>query len=182
MIGVDVLFLAPFFIVGSLALADIIYIDLSTTLIIICFFVLPIAYFVGWVTIVHYLVNRRLDCENGIWSLPGHLWNTDYKLPDCCWWLCLPVFVTHMLLFWVKVITSFNAIIFSENKIFEICFNKYMLASESIILTLVFLGLGYSPYIIVPAGLIKCIYFVSVTGLDKWYEMVTFMETVCKCK
>ena len=169
-------------IVGSLALADINYIDLSTTLMIFCFFVLPMAYCVGWLTIVHYLVIKRLDCKYGIWSLPGHLWSTYYKLPDCCWWLYAPVFVTHMLLFSVKAITSFNAWNFGDTKRFKICFNKYILASESIFITLVFLGFGYSPYIIVPAGIIKCIYFVSVIRLDKWQEIVTSMDTVCRCK
>jgi len=84
MIAADVFFLAPFVIIGSLALTDIINIHLSTTSIIVCYFILPLAYFVGWVTIVHYVVNKKIDCEYGIWSLPWYLWNTDYKLPVCC--------------------------------------------------------------------------------------------------
>ena len=106
----NVFLLVPFVIVGSLAFADIIYIDLSSTLIIICFFVLPVAYIVGWLTIVHCLVNKRLDCKYGVWSLPGQLWSTDYKLPDCCWCLYLPVFVTQLLLSLVSVLTSFGTV------------------------------------------------------------------------
>ena len=167
MIVADVFFLAPFFIVGSLAFADIIYIDLSTALIIICFFVLPVAYIVGWLTIVHYLVNTRLDCEYGLWSLPGHLWSTDYTLPDCCWCLYLPVFVTQLLLSLVISITSFGAVCVLFLKKQSIFFDKHMLMTGPIIITLVFLNLGISPYFIVPAGIVGCIYFVSVTRLEK---------------
>jgi len=162
----DVFFLVPFVIVGSLAFADIIHIDLSTTLIIICFFVLPVAYILGWFTIVSYLVKKRLDCEYGIWSLPSHLWSTDYKLPDCCWWLYIPVFVTQLLLSLVSVLTSFGTVCLLF-KYRQFIFDKHMLTTGPIITTFVFLNLGFSPYFIVPAGIVGCVYFVSVTRLEK---------------
>ena len=71
----DVFCLVPFVIIGSLALTDIINFHLSTISIIVCFFILPLAYFVGWVTIVHYVVNKKIYCEYGMWSLPGYLWS-----------------------------------------------------------------------------------------------------------
>ena len=58
MIGFDVMFLAPFCTIGSLALTDILRLPLSSTWIIVYFFILPLVYFIGWVTIVHYNVNR----------------------------------------------------------------------------------------------------------------------------
>jgi len=174
MVYTNVFFQAPFNIIGSLALTDIIDVNLSTTLIIICFFILPLAYFVGWVTFVHYSVNKRVDCEYGIWSLPSHLWSTDYTLPDCCWWLYLPVFATHLLLFRVIVMVlpaSLGILCFPRHR-FQMYFSIHILGSEPIIITLVFFGLGFSPYFIVPAGIVGCIYFVSVTRLKKWQEMV----------
>ena len=187
MIAADVFFLPPFVIIGSLALTDLINIHLSTTSIIICFFLLPLAYFVGWVTIVHYVVNKKLDCEYGIWSLPGYLWSTDYKLPECCLWFYLPVFASKLLF-----LVLFGAIMFitvtfvvlvaflaiteimygysTKDLIIQTFFNKHILASEPIIIAIILLCLGYPPYIIVPAGVVGCLFFVSVTLLNEWWE------------
>ena len=180
MIFADIFFLVPFVIIGSLALTDIINIHFSTTLIIVCFFILPLAYIVGWVTIVHHVVNNKIDCEYGIWSLPGHLWSTDYKMPDCCWWLYIPVFVTHFLALVVfsvcgtiPLTVTLNHIVYRYSKydfLLQTWYNKHILASEPIIIVIILLCLGYSPYIIVPAGVVGCLYFVSITLLNEWAE------------
>ena len=68
MIFADVFFLVSFAIIGSLAVTNI-----------SIFTCQPLAFIVGWVTIVHNVVNKKLDCEYGIWSLPGYLWSTDYN-------------------------------------------------------------------------------------------------------
>jgi len=182
MIVADVFFLVPFVTIGSLALTDI-TIYLSTISIVFCFFVLPFAYIVVWVNIVHYVVNKKLDCKYGIWSLPGHLWSTDYKLPSCCVWFFLPVVATHILLFVVVgfiMMTTFtwvfHAFVYMEDRnfkyvysthefYFQTFFNKHILASEPIIIAIILLGLGYSPYVVVPACVVGCFVFVSVTLL-----------------
>jgi len=180
MIVADVFFLAPFVIIGLFALTDIINIHLSTTWIIVCFFILPLAYIVGWVTIVHYVVSNKIDCEYGIWSLPGYLWSTDYKLPVCCIWLYTPAFLFHCILvavFFIVIAYSFSYLILftcilhenSDNHIiFQINFNKHILASEAIIITIVLISLGYAPGYILPAGFVGMVYFVSGTQCELW--------------
>jgi len=178
MIVADVFFLVPFVIIGSLALTDIINIHFSTTWIIVCLFILPFAYIVGWVMIVHYVVHSKIDCKYGIWSLPGYLWKTDYKLPVCWLWFYLPVFLFHILLLAVLfmfLFTSLTLFVFvplqqeilykySDNDFFfKTCFNMHILASEPIIITIVLLSLGYPPGYILPAGVVGVVYFVSST-------------------
>jgi len=182
MIVADVFFLLPFVISGSLALTDFINIHLSTTSIIVCFFILPLVYFVGWVTIVHYFVYNKIDCKYGIWSLPGYLWSTDYKLPVCWLWLYLPVFVFHVILFFVFMVTfpclfyvidafTFTLYEYADNDIvIKTFFNRHVLASEPIIIAIVLLSLGYSPGYILPAGFVGIAYFVSGTQYKIWQE------------
>jgi len=174
-IATDVFFLAPFVVVGSLGLTDIININLATTSIIFCFFLLHFTYFTGWVTICHYYLNKTLDCEYGVWSLPEYLWSTDYKLPNRCVFFYLPVLLTHLSFLVVLFLCMASTITICEfcdstvgGFIFQTLFNKHVLATEPIIIAIVLLGLGYSPYIIVLAGIVGCIYFVSVTSLKLW--------------
>ena len=189
-------FLVPFAISGTIVLAGI-NICLSNTSILFCFFILPFAYFVGWVTVMHHIVKKQLDCKYGIWSLPGYLWSTEYVLPNWCWWFYLPVFITHGVLVVVCVIilitscTFFIYLEFFKSKalvnaysdkdfIIEMWLNKHILASVPIVITIILLGVGYSPYIIVPAGIVCCIYFTSVTLLKKWNDIYTsvFISTL----
>jgi len=70
----DVCALLPFVIVGSLSLTEHIVLSLTKAWITVLFFLLPFIYIIGWATIGHIYCYKKLNCQTGIWSLPGNLW------------------------------------------------------------------------------------------------------------
>jgi len=174
MIVFDVMFLAPFFTIGSLALTDILRLPLSSSWIIVCCFILPLVYFIGWVTIVHYFVNKKLGCKYGIWSWPGQICSIDLKVPKLClFYLHYPVMFLNILLaiWWVIAATFPFPLIFivcyftelqnNEYKNTLLWPNKHILASEAILIAALFLYSGFPAHYVVLGSVVGCVCFVS---------------------
>jgi len=176
MIIFDVIFLAPFFTIGSLTFTEILRLPLSSTSIVVFCFILPLAYCIGWVTIVHYLVNKKLECKYGIWSLPGYFWSIDLRLGRYFMVFFFPAIIIHMyVLSWWSVLSGLPVPLIHVHVVLYITkfkcdndtvHNKHILACEAIVIAGIFLYSGFSAHYVVPACVVGCLYFALLGHID----------------
>jgi len=81
-VGKAIVLIVLFYIIGSLAVLDIVP-NVELTITITRLFILPTLYILGWMIIAYKLLTTKYNCKYGIWSLPRMLWNTDFRIPNC---------------------------------------------------------------------------------------------------
>ena len=163
----------PYSTVGAIVFLNI-FKD-RVDIIIVCVIALPLLYFLGWVTIVHFFLKRKFDCSRGIWSLQEKIWssytgNFFDKLPKSgqVIFIWTPIIIIHgvfvLLSFFSPTCTS---LILCQNDrykpFFKAYWDKHILASAAISITTVFLVVGYPPSYVIPIGIVFILYYVSLS-------------------
>ena len=169
----------PFVILGSIAFSDDNVFQLSNIWITFLFFILPLIYTVGYMTITHIYCYKNLNCKYGIWSPPGSFWSFEPndELVIILHILTCPILMGQYLS--AIVYTLLNIIpfamitngddddkfkeIFLEN---NILFDIHVLAVEAITLSLLLLLFPYPWFIVLPVCFVSAFYFMSLSILE----------------
>jgi len=171
-VAFDVMALAPFIIVGSLSLTEHIILPLSNIWTIVLFFLLPLIYIVGWMTIFHIYCYKKLNCKYGIRSLSGSLWSFE---PHIAFDVIIFVFGVPVMIVQAAFMTAFAIsnsiplIVFFEEATLktkiDLIFDTHILAVEPIPFALMML-LAYPWYYAVPVCFALSCVFITLSFID----------------